>query len=70
MKSLSFNDLKMIRYIKEYTGLAAASPFLCFETGRCQSSTFEFFSQSSNSSGVMTSRSHFFFISLACSLQA
>ena len=35
-----------------------------------QSGTFAFFSQSWNSSRVMTSRSHFFFISLACSLQA
>ena len=45
-------------------------PFLRFETGRYQSGTFAFFSQSWNSSRVMTSRSHFFFISLACSLQA
>ena len=58
---------KLHRRYKEYTGRAQRRvPLFIF----CRFVRHGFPSQSLNSSRVMTSRSHFFFISRACSLQA
>ena len=55
---------KKMRCIDKEYGIGCLKPIPYSFSGQ------EFFSQSVNCSRVMTSRSHFFFMSRACSLQA